>query len=275
MIKYILDLDEKYMSDLLTHLRKHNKKFTGEKKSEQSYIYATEENVFKGSIKTNLGWDWVTISEIYYENLEILKNMLHKSIKYYGNVSGHKLHTKDKKLYQDFLEIGFTPSNELNLSLKAGTTYTCTYDSVLPKLKKDYYMVSSSEPVNEYNEVMKENNDRYKRAFNIEDSYEKVLYIAHEDDEFIGGVCFLIYEDTLYIDLLAVKEDYKGMGIGSKLMNYAEQVAIDKEMYSLQLGTAEFQAKNFYKKLGYSVVSTMKNQPNGYECYTMMKRIKE
>ena len=41
----------------------------------------------------------------------------------------------------------------------------------------------------------------------------------------------------------------------------------------MNLGTVEFQAKNFYEKIGYSVILTKENDPKGYKSYTMIKKL--
>ena len=54
-------------------------------------------------------------------------------------------------------------------------------------------------------------------------------------------------------------------------MNMIEEEATQKGVKLFSLGTAEFQARPFYEKLGYKVVMTLPNNPVGYECYTMRK----
>ncbi len=75
----------------------------------------------------------------------------------------------------------------------------------------------------------------------------------------------------MYIDLLVVDDNYRGYGIGSKLMRLIEVEARERNLVYIDLGTAEFQAKGFYEKLGYEVVVTKKDQPKGFNCYTMVK----
>ena len=44
MITYQIDKDDKYLEELLVHLRAHNKSFTGEKTREINYIYVVKNN---------------------------------------------------------------------------------------------------------------------------------------------------------------------------------------------------------------------------------------
>ena len=56
-------------------------------------------------------------------------------------------------------------------------------------------------------------------------------------------------------------------------MVFAEEYARKLKLESIDLGTTEFQAKDFYEKLGYEVVFTRENYPIGYNCYTLYKKL--
>jgi hypothetical protein len=57
-------------------------------------------------------------------------------------------------------------------------------------------------------------------------------------------------------------------------MMRVEEEAKRRRLKMIDLGTSDFQAKDFYEKLGYKAVYTQKNQPRGYNTYTMIKIIK-
>ena len=96
-----------------------------------------------------------------------------------------------------------------------------------------------------------------------------------DGDVFCGGIYLEIYQDYLYIDLLAVNKEYKGQGIGTKLMQYADDYARKHNFEMINVGTTEFQARPFYEKLGYQVVFTRQNNPKGFECYSLNKKLEE
>jgi ribosomal protein S18 acetylase RimI-like enzyme len=77
----------------------------------------------------------------------------------------------------------------------------------------------------------------------------------------------------MYISRLAVDEAYRGNEIGTKLMYKIEEKAKEQNVYSINLGTVEFQAKKFYEKLGYKVVFIKENDPRGYNSYSMVKKL--
>ncbi|MTI49937.1 MAG: GNAT family N-acetyltransferase [Firmicutes bacterium] len=78
----------------------------------------------------------------------------------------------------------------------------------------------------------------------------------------------------MYIGWLLVNEEYRKKGIGKGLMLKIEEEAKKLNVYSINLGTTEFQTKKFYEKLGYKIVFIKENDPRGYKSYSMIKKIK-
>ncbi len=115
------------------------------------------------------------------------------------------------------------------------------------------------------------------RAFNQniagEFSYDS-SYITVEDPtgELIGGIYGNFAWNWLYIDLLWVHPDYRGKGIGLKLMSAIEKEAHKKDIYSYHLSTASFQAPVFYQKLGYQICGEITDLPPGYTTYFLKKQ---
>ncbi len=57
-------------------------------------------------------------------------------------------------------------------------------------------------------------------------------------------------------------------------MSKIEAKAKELNVYSINLGTVEFQAQEFYSKLGYKTVFIKENDPKGYKSYSLIKKIK-
>ena len=55
-------------------------------------------------------------------------------------------------------------------------------------------------------------------------------------------------------------------------MELAEEEAKKRNLYSIELVTVL--ASGFYEKLGYEIVITKKEQPKGFDCYTLLKKIR-
>jgi ribosomal protein S18 acetylase RimI-like enzyme len=79
------------------------------------------------------------------------------------------------------------------------------------------------------------------------------FFIRDEKNEIKGGCNGNIGYDWLYVDQLWVDESLRGKSYGSALMQAAEKLAIEKKCVSAAVNTADWEALDFYKKLGYRV----------------------
>jgi len=95
-----------------------------------------------------------------------------------------------------------------------------------------------------------------------------------EDGKVVAGILATIAcWGILSIDVLWVKEEYRGKGYGSQLMKAVEEEAKGKGAKLSRVETFEFQAKGFYEKLGYEVFGVLENCPEGYKDYSLAKRL--
>jgi ribosomal protein S18 acetylase RimI-like enzyme len=62
-------------------------------------------------------------------------------------------------------------------------------------------------------------------------------------------------------------------GYGKKLLEMAEDFAIERKCKLVKLDTFSFQAPEFYKKQGYEVYGTVENFPEGFNHYYLLKRL--
>lgn len=78
--------------------------------------------------------------------------------------------------------------------------------------------------------------------------YTAILFNAYEDDEIIGVA--RLYAGK--IGRIAVLEDYRGQGIGSKLVTACENEAKKQGLNKVKLA-AQLESIPFYEKLGYEI----------------------
>ena len=89
------------------------------------------------------------------------------------------------------------------------------------------------------------------------------LLVAEEAGQTIGMVGFSIKyylhreKPVLYIGSMAVKEAYRSRGIGKKLMEQVEVIAVKRGCNSIQLNSNKrrIRAHQFYRSLGFEEVS--------------------
>jgi len=99
------------------------------------------------------------------------------------------------------------------------------------------------------------------------------LLIRNDNGEILGGLYGRFFYQWLFIELLSVPEQARGQGMGSKLMQMAEDLAREKECVGIWLDTFEFQAPEFYKRLGYSELGQIADYPPGHKRYFFQKHL--
>lgn len=71
--------------------------------------------------------------------------------------------------------------------------------------------------------------------------------------------------DIKKIDILWVDDNYRSIGVGSQLMQKAQETAKEKGCSLIHLDTFDFQAKDFYLKHGFEVFGVLENCPPGHK----------
>lgn len=89
----------------------------------------------------------------------------------------------------------------------------------------------------------------------------------------VGGVIAAVYWDWLYINLMWLKEDLRGQGYGSRLLQSVEDEARRRGAKHAYLDTFSFQAPEFYKKFGYRVFGELADFPQGHTRYFLVKHL--
>ena len=112
--------------------------------------------------------------------------------------------------------------------------------------------------------------------FDEKDNSENTVHIGFFDNNKLIGVARLIDldKDVIHIGLVVVDKEYRGQGIGRELIigceNIAQQILKRKTIIEL---SAQIQAENFYKSLGYNRVNDKIYLDAGIEHVDMRKVI--
>ena len=110
--------------------------------------------------------------------------------------------------------------------------------------------------------------NRYLKEFNykVDETLNEFVNVLLYDDNGIKGV--LVYSkiyDRLEIDYIIVNEDYRRLGIASKLLKYMEDENKDALNITLEVRESNIQAISFYKKNGFVIEAVRKNYYNVIE----------
>ena len=86
----------------------------------------------------------------------------------------------------------------------------------------------------------------------INDRYKKFLFSIEEDEKFLGGCYGIIVRKNLHIRLLWINTGYRKNKYGTRLIKFAEKLALKEGCTFITLHTIYNKvADNFYKNLGY------------------------
>ena len=99
------------------------------------------------------------------------------------------------------------------------------------------------------------------------------IYLEDEDGNLVAGMVAETFGNWLEIEYLYVSDDLRGQGIGSKILETAENESRNRGCKYSFVDTFNFQAPKFYKKHGYKEVFALKNYPYTGERYYYTKEL--
>lgn len=87
------------------------------------------------------------------------------------------------------------------------------------------------------------------------------VYVRDDSGVMLGGLIGVRKGDWLNIDYLWVSDSVRGTGVGSKLIQAAEDEARRKGCKHALVDTASFQARPFYEKQGFRLQMSLPDYP--------------
>lgn len=100
------------------------------------------------------------------------------------------------------------------------------------------------------------------------------LFVAIDDGVCTGFMFYITngaFHSFPYLHLIAVKEEYRGKGIGKHLVEYFEKIS-DRDKFFLAVADFNLNAKRFYENMGYRQVGEISGlYRQGVTEYIMMK----
>jgi N-acetylglutamate synthase-like GNAT family acetyltransferase len=102
---------------------------------------------------------------------------------------------------------------------------------------------------------------------------EWLAFVVRERDRVVAGICGNTWGGTCELRQLWVEESRRGRGLGTKLLQAAEQEARRRGCTQIVLMTFSFQAPAFYRKNGFDLVAAVDAHPRGHHNFLMRKRL--
>ena len=129
-------------------------------------------------------------------------------------------------------------------------------------------------PTEKETELIREALFEFNREKVGDDGHTPLNIVEYDaDGNRIGGILGGTYWGWMYVDILWVHEDHRGKGIGSMLLAEAEKEAKVRGCHHVHLDTMSWQAPDFYKKHGYTVIGILPDIPEGNQKYLLMKAL--
>jgi GNAT superfamily N-acetyltransferase len=110
-------------------------------------------------------------------------------------------------------------------------------------------------------------------ATGISEWYPANFFLRSSRGEWLGGLLGTIWGGWLQIRYLWVAKAARGHRNGRRLLESAEQYAIDRGCFAATVETHSFQAPAFYLKQGYEVVGTLVDYPPGHSKCFLRKQL--
>jgi GNAT superfamily N-acetyltransferase len=107
----------------------------------------------------------------------------------------------------------------------------------------------------------------------ITDGKLLALFLRNKDGAAVGGLYGWTWGETCYVRYLFVPAEMRKQGHGSSLMHAVEAEAKARGCAQIVLQTHDFQAPEFYRRLGFEITGRVDGYPRGYQYLTMVKRL--
>ena len=146
--------------------------------------------------------------------------------------------------------------------------------SALTQMEKDAAMETieisqSAEEAQFIREKLNEYNFRIVPPYD----HQVLNLIAREQNVIVGGLLADLAWNWLYISIFWVAEQKRSLGLGTRLLTKAEEIAVQRGCKRANLETHDFQSLAFYQKRGYVIFGQLENYPEGHTKYYLWKTL--
>jgi len=103
--------------------------------------------------------------------------------------------------------------------------------------------------------------------------HQTLNLVVRRQDTIIAGLLGDTAWDWLYISYFWVHEHERSLGLGTRVLAAAEEMAMQRGCRDANLETHDFQSLGFYLKRGYVVFGKLENFPRGHTKYYLCKHL--
>lgn len=103
----------------------------------------------------------------------------------------------------------------------------------------------------------------HEKALALFKKMEDTIYVAKKDNQIVGFITLRINgvgNIGAYVRMVAVAEQFRGQGIGTQLINFAEKIAVNNIPNLFLICSVEnIDAQRFYEKLRFEKIGMLKD----------------
>lgn len=128
----------------------------------------------------------------------------------------------------------------------------------------DYQVEIVEHPRDVDNGVISDGLNGFNRDFVGQDNYLPIsIFVRDEKWQVIGGAICNTYWNVFSINLLWLPDAARHQGLGSRIMELAEEAARKHRCEFMTVDTMSFQAPDFYPRHGFVLWGTLPGYPEG------------
>lgn len=105
----------------------------------------------------------------------------------------------------------------------------------------------------------------------VDDGQWLAIFIRDDQQTIRAGIEGWTWCGSCYIRTVWVHQDWRGQGVGTKLLQAVEQEAIKRGCQQIVLESFSFQAPGFYQQLGFEVFAILDEHPRGHQHHYLRK----
>jgi GNAT superfamily N-acetyltransferase len=106
-----------------------------------------------------------------------------------------------------------------------------------------------------------------------DEKFDSVAFVAIEEASLAGAIVVERFWDALHVKYVYVDENYRGKGLGSRLMQHAFAYGDEQKCPFAFVETMSFQALEFYQKMGFELDFTRPGYAHGTSFHYLSKKL--
>jgi GNAT superfamily N-acetyltransferase len=136
--------------------------------------------------------------------------------------------------------------------------------------------IIETQPTRQDVDFLKEQINSYNiKQTSIDFGGHLACFLRDDDGDIVAGLYGYIWGDCCQIEALWVQADLRSQGYGTRLLQLAEQEALNRGCTQVVLDTHSFQAPVFYQMRGYEIVGVVDGYPRpGYQKIYLKKQLR-